>query len=81
MRLTSISPPPKATINAQLSRGVQLRRWTQGHARRKKVEAITRKETSRYIPARTRRALAGLSILLVEVERLTEENKTYEANQ
>jgi hypothetical protein len=46
--------------------------------RRGKADVVTRKDASRYIPACTRRALAGLSILLDEVERLTEENKTNE---
>jgi hypothetical protein len=53
------------------TRGVQLLRRTTGQALRGKAEVVTRNTA-----AHTRLALAGLSILLVEVESLTDENRS-----
>uniref|UniRef100_A0A7S1T3B4 Uncharacterized protein n=1 Tax=Tetraselmis chuii TaxID=63592 RepID=A0A7S1T3B4_9CHLO len=69
-------PATQGSRKRTASRGLQLWRTTKGKARREKAEVVTRKEASRYISARTRRALAGLSILLLEVECHTEENQS-----
>jgi hypothetical protein len=71
-------PAIQGSRKCKATRGFQLWRRTQGHARLGKLRQL-RKRMRRGTYWRV--ALAGFSILLVEMERLTEENHSRRANK